>query len=234
VSLLGTGTESLSGGGELEGPEEVVGLLEVGSDGPDLVDEVFHAVDAGVLETFTLSDDRVIGEGDSRSVDFTVSSLVDKSLDGGSRGVSVGDVRLNHSDHVDGGSGHSYEHSVMELSESEELHDLLALGAQLVDTSGSNDKGDLGLSFNEVVSGLLGGSTVVDEGLVLSGVLNSVFGSVGSGGSSGGDTGGLGSGTGISSGLSELGISGGFLGDVFRNDTDPKRTKARALANGLC
>ena len=70
--------------------------------------------------------------------------------------------------------------------------------------------------------------------MILSGVLVGVFDGVSSGSGSGGDTGSLGSGTGINSGLSELGISGGFLGDVFRNDTDPKRTKARALANGLC
>jgi len=152
VSLLGTGAESLSGGGELEGPEEVVGLLELGSDGPDLVDEVLNALDASVLKSFTVSDDGVIGDGDSGSVDLAVSSLVDELLDGGSGRVSVGDVGLDNSDHVHGGLGHSDEHSVVELSESKELHDLLALGAQLVDTSGSDDKGNLGLSLDEVVS----------------------------------------------------------------------------------
>lgn len=39
VPLLG---ESTSGTSELEGPDEVVGLLEVRADGVDLVDEVLH------------------------------------------------------------------------------------------------------------------------------------------------------------------------------------------------
>lgn len=234
MSLLGTGAESLSGGGELEGPEEVVGLLEVGADGPELVDEVLNAVDAGVLESLTVSDDGVIGDGDSGSVNLTVSSLVDESLESGSGGVSVGDVRLDHSDHVDGGLGHSDEHSVVELSESKELHDLLALGAQLVDTSGSDDKGDLGLSFDEVVSILLGSSLVVNESLVLSSVLGGVFDGVGSSGGSGLNTSGLSGGTGISSGLSELGVTSSFLGDVLRYDSDPKKTITRALAIMFC
>ena len=119
VSLL---LEALGGAGELEGPEEVVGLLEFRSDGPDLVNEVLNAVDSAALSE-GVGNDGVIGEGDSGSVNLTVSSLVDESLESGAGRVSVGDERLNHSDHVDSGSGHSYEDSVMELSETEELHD---------------------------------------------------------------------------------------------------------------
>jgi len=233
VSLLGSSAESLSGGGELEGPEEVVGLLERISDGPDLVDEVLNALDAGVLKTLTLSDDGVIGDGDSGSVDLTVSSLVDKSLDGRSGRVSVGDVRLNHSDHVDGGSGHSDEDTVMELSESEELHDFLALGAQLVDTSGSDNKGNFGLSFDEVVSSFLCCSLVVNESLVFSSVLGGVLDGVSSGGGSGLNAGSLGGGTGGLGGSEEFSVSSGFLLDVFRNALAPKQ-KTRALAFVYC
>lgn len=247
MSLLGSSAESLSGGGELEGPEEVVGLLERISDGPDLVDEVLNALDAGVLKTLTLSDDGVIGDGDSGSVDLTVSSLVDKSLDGRSGRVSVGDVRLNHSDHVDGGSGHSDEDTVMELSESEELHDFLALGAQLVDTiekenvslkldnlpSGSDNKGNFGLSFDEVVSSFLCCSLVVNESLVFSSVLGGVLDGVSSGGGSGLNAGSLGGGTGGLGGSEEFSVSSGFLLDVFRNALAPKQ-KTRALAFVYC
>ena len=42
MSLL---LEALKGGVELEGPQEVVGFLEVGTDGNDLMDEVFNARD---------------------------------------------------------------------------------------------------------------------------------------------------------------------------------------------
>jgi hypothetical protein len=49
-------------------------------------------------------------------------------------GVAVGHVRLNSSDHVDGGLVKLDEDSVVELSESEKSEDLLALGVELVDT----------------------------------------------------------------------------------------------------
>jgi hypothetical protein len=129
VSLL---LETLVGAGELEGPEEVVGLLEVGSDGPDLVDEVLHACDAVLSEGGR--DDLVVSEGDSGAVDLTAASLVDETLDGGPGGVSVGDERLDHSDHVDSGALESDENTVVELAETEEVHDLLGLGGKLVDT----------------------------------------------------------------------------------------------------
>jgi hypothetical protein len=44
------GAESSGGGGELEGPEEVGGLLEVGSNGEDLVDQVLNGDDSELSE----------------------------------------------------------------------------------------------------------------------------------------------------------------------------------------
>jgi hypothetical protein len=129
VSLL---QESTDGGAELEGPQEVVGLLEVSANGPDLVDEVLDTSDTLIAER--LLDDGVIVESDSRSVDFTVASLVDELADCVTGGVSVGHVGLNHADHVDGSSVQLDEDTVMELTESKELHDLLGLGWELVDT----------------------------------------------------------------------------------------------------
>ena len=129
VSLLG---EALERGGELEGPQEVVGLLEGGADSPDLVDEVLNARDS--LGTKSSVDDLVVGQRNSGAVNLTVASLVDELADGVAGGVAVGDVGLDNTDHVDGSSVKTDEHTVVELSESQELHDLLALGAQLVDT----------------------------------------------------------------------------------------------------
>lgn len=131
VTLL---LESLEWGVELEWPEEVVGLLEVGVvAGPDGVDEVLNAMDA--LGSERLGDHAVVGESDSGAVDLSVSSLVDQSADVITAWVSIGDVWLNKSDHVNGGAVQSDEDSVVELSESEELHDLLLLGGKLVDTT---------------------------------------------------------------------------------------------------
>lgn len=133
VSLLG---ETLKWAGKFEGPQEVVGFLEVGSDGPDLVDKVLNAADS--LFSEVLVNDGIVIERNSGSVHLAVASLVDESADGVTGGVSVGDVRLNKSDHVDGGAVQLHKHTVVELSESQELHDLLLLGSQLVDTNHQN------------------------------------------------------------------------------------------------
>ena len=118
--------------GELEWPEEVVGLLEVRTAGDDFVDEIFNAVDT-LLGKFT-SDDGVIRKRKSASVNFTVTSLVDKVGDGGSGWETVGDERLNDSDHVPGSFVKLNEDGVVDLSKSKELEDLLWLRGKLVDT----------------------------------------------------------------------------------------------------
>ena len=130
MSLLG---ETLLGAGKFEGPQEVVGFLEVGANGPDLVDKVLNAADSLFSEVSV--NDGVVVERNSGSVNLAVASLVDESADGVAGGVPVGDVRLNKSDHVDGGAVKSHKHTVVELSQSQKLHDLLLLGSQLVDTN---------------------------------------------------------------------------------------------------
>ena len=129
VALLLKATEW---GAQLEGPQEVVGLLEVGSASPDLVDEVLDAVDANITES--TGNDGVVVEGNTGAVDLSVASLVDESADVVAGWVSVGDVWLDKSDHVDGGTVQLDEDTVVELSQAEELHDLLLLGWELVDT----------------------------------------------------------------------------------------------------
>jgi hypothetical protein len=123
---------ALSGRVKLEGPEEVVGFLEVRAAGGDFVDQVFNA-DNSVLSELTL-DDAVVGKGDSGSVDLSEPSLVNEVGDGLGGGVAVSNEGFHPSDHVDGGSVQSDEHTVVQLSQSQELHDLSALGGELVDT----------------------------------------------------------------------------------------------------
>lgn len=138
VSLL---LEPTVGGGELEGPEEVVGLLELRSDGNNLVNEVLDGVDSELSE-LTLNDG-IVSERDSGSVDLSVSSLVNELLDGGSGWVSVGDEWFDDLDHVHGGLVQLNEDTVVELSKSEELQDLLGLRSELIDTKKHSHKHDI-------------------------------------------------------------------------------------------
>lgn len=124
--------EATKWGRELEGPQEVVGLLELGSAGHDLVDQVLDAGDA-VLSKGS-GDDAVVVKGDSSPVDDSVASLVDQVGHGLSGRVAVSDEWLDHLDHVPGGLVQLDEHSVVQLSESQELEDLLGLGGKLSDT----------------------------------------------------------------------------------------------------
>jgi hypothetical protein len=74
MSLL---SEAFLGGVKLEWPEEVVGFLEVRSAGSNLVNKIFNACNS-VLLTEGVLNDGIISEWDSRSVDLSVASLVDK------------------------------------------------------------------------------------------------------------------------------------------------------------
>ena len=96
------------------------------------MDQILNAVDA--LLTKGARDHRVVVESESGSVDLAEAALVDKLADGVTSGVTIGDVGLDHADHVDGSAVELDEDTVVELSQTEELHDLLGLGWELVDT----------------------------------------------------------------------------------------------------
>jgi hypothetical protein len=105
-------------------------------------------------------DDAVISEWDSASVDLTIASLVDELADGFSWWVTEGDEWLNDSDHVPGSLIKLDKDTVVQLSQSKKLHDLLWLWGKLVDTLNSDDECNLWLSFNEEVSGGFSGSSI--------------------------------------------------------------------------
>ena len=69
-----------SGVRELEWPEEVGRLLEVGAGGVDLVHEILDGEDVVLAEG--LLNDGVVGEGDALLVNLAVAALVDKLTDG--------------------------------------------------------------------------------------------------------------------------------------------------------
>lgn len=96
------------------------------------MDEILNAVDTVGAEL--TGNDAVVSKWDSASVDLTGSSLVNKILDHMSGWVSESDMRLNNSNHVPCSFVKLDEHTVVQLSQSEELQNLLWLGSKLVDT----------------------------------------------------------------------------------------------------
>lgn len=126
------GVEATVGVGQLKGPQEVGGLLEVGANSEDLVDEILHA-DNAVLAEVGL-DDGVVGQRNALLVDLSVTALVDELLDALQVGVTVGDPGLDDLDHLSDGLGDTEEDTVVDLQETEELEDLAGLGGNLVDT----------------------------------------------------------------------------------------------------
>lgn len=159
------GTEATSGVGQLEGPEEVGGLLEVGANGVDLVDQVLNADNAELAEV--LLDDGVVSERDALLVDLAVSALVDELADGLEVGVTVGDVGLDDLQHLNGGLGDLDEAAVVDLEKTEELQGLALLGVNLVDTLDADNEGELGLS-RDVERALLLGNALKADLLALS------------------------------------------------------------------
>ena len=96
------------------------------------MDKVLHAVDT--LFSELLGDDAVIGEWNSSSLSLTMSSLVEKLRDGLSGWETVSDEWFDHLDHVPGSLVKLDEDTVVQLSQSEELQDLLWLWGKLTDT----------------------------------------------------------------------------------------------------
>jgi len=137
-----------SGVRQLEGPEEVVGLLEVGASGEDLVDEVFDGEDV-VLAKSSL-DDLIVIEGNALLVDLTVSALVDQFTDGLEVRLAISDIRFNEAEHLEGWLGGLDEDTVVDLQQTEELEDLAGFGGNLIDTLDTHNEDQLGLSRDVV------------------------------------------------------------------------------------
>jgi hypothetical protein len=137
------GAEATSGVGELEGPEEVVGLLEVGANGVDLVDQILHANNAVLAKG--LLNDLVVGERDTLLVDLSVTTLVDELTDALKVGVTVSDVGVDDGQHLLGGLGEADEGTVVDLDQTEKLQDLAGLRSNLVDTLDTDNEDQLGL-----------------------------------------------------------------------------------------
>mmetsp|Transcript_18150 Transcript_18150/g.46475 ORF Transcript_18150/g.46475 Transcript_18150/m.46475 type:complete len:223 (+) Transcript_18150:126-794(+) len=165
-ALLG---EASQRGRELEGPQEVGGLLEGGASGDDLVDEVLNTDDVVLAQD--LLNHAVVRQRDAVAVDLAIPALVDELLHGLQVGVAPGDVGLHAAQHVDGGLVHLHEHAVVDLAQPEQLQDLAGLGVHVVDTTDADHEHDLRLGLDvEAVLGL-GLPLQADQVLLLVAVL---------------------------------------------------------------
>mmetsp|Transcript_1140 Transcript_1140/g.2293 ORF Transcript_1140/g.2293 Transcript_1140/m.2293 type:complete len:260 (+) Transcript_1140:136-915(+) len=177
VKKLGLGRESSLGVGKLEGPQEVVDGLEVGSNSVNLIDQVSSALDTNRRKS--LSNDLVVTNGDTLLVDLSESTLPDELLDGLSGGVSVGDIRFNQSQHTNGSFVQTDKGSIVQLTKTEELHNLLGLGGDTNGTTDTDNKANLGLSRDVETTLGLGLAAIVNSFLLLLGVFSVVLFSVG-------------------------------------------------------
>ena len=117
---------------QFERPQKVVGLLEVGSDGVNLMDQILDTLNSILAQG--LGDEGIVSQWDTRSVDFTVPALVDEMADGFEVGLAVGDVGLDDLEHFLGGLGEFDEDTVVDLKETKELHHFSWFRSHFVDT----------------------------------------------------------------------------------------------------
>ena len=157
--------EATSGVGQLEWPQEVADLLEVGTDSEDFVDHVFHADNSKLAKA--LFDQLVVGERNALLVDLAISTLVDELTDGLQVGVTIGDVGIDDCKHLLRGLAESDEDTVVDLEESEKLKDLARLGSNLVDTLDTEHEDKLGLVL-DVEAAVLSAQTGKSDFLALS------------------------------------------------------------------
>lgn len=165
--------ETSSGAVQLEGPQEVVGLLEVRPDGEDLVNEILHTDDALILK-LTL-DDRIVCQGNTLLVNLSESSLVDKLTHRLQVRISVRDVRVNEAEHVKSGLVQLDKNTVVHLSETKELQDLANLGRNTVDTTNADDAGELAFGLEKVVTVRFGNASESNQVVLDLAVLLHVF-----------------------------------------------------------
>lgn len=124
--------EATGGIGQLEWPQEIASLLEVGTGREDFMDEIFDAHDPILAQR--LFNDVVIRKSNARSVHLSVTSLVNQLADGFDIRISVGDIGINDFQHLRRGLGELDEHATVDLKETEKLQDLAWLRRNFVDT----------------------------------------------------------------------------------------------------
>lgn len=111
--------ETAVGRTQLEGPQEIVGSLEVGADSHNFVDQVFHTNNAKVAQSSL--DDLVVRKRNTLTVHFTMASLVDQLTNTLQVGIAVSNVGLNKTEHLAGGMCQADKDTIVDLNETQKL-----------------------------------------------------------------------------------------------------------------
>ena len=96
------------------------------------MNKILYAVDTVFAEL--TGNDAIVGEWDSAPIDFTMASLVNELRNVLSRWITVSNMWLNNLNHVPGSLVQFHEHTIVQLSQSHELQNLLWLWSKLIDT----------------------------------------------------------------------------------------------------
>jgi len=159
--------------GKLEGPQDTVGSSKVGSNGPELVDEILNANDS--VSAQNLLNLLVVVEGGAGTADLQVSTLVDELLDQLEGGVSPCNVWLDELEHGEGSLVQTNEDGIVDLTKTQQLEDLAGLGAHTKNTTDSGNNSNLGLLGNVDTLAVLGNGPGGVDGLAVGSVLLDVL-----------------------------------------------------------
>jgi len=149
--------------GKLNRPQEVRGFLEVGSYGVDLVNNI---LDAFKLAAKAGLDNGIGADGKSLSRHFAEAALVYEILDRLKAWISISNKGLNESQHLGGGCVNSNKNTIVKLTQSEQLEDLLHFRRNANNTTDTDHKHQfLFWGYENLVIGL-GITAVVNSGFL--------------------------------------------------------------------
>jgi len=165
--------EASEGRRKLEWPKEIVCCFKVGTNCHNLVNQVFNARNSAA--TKFLINHGVVIEWNSATINLAEATAVNKFWNCAASGISIGDKGLDIAYHVPGGAVESYKDTIVKLTQSKKLQNLLLFWGKLVNTSNSDNKCNFGFWLNEEVACFLCASLCFNKCFVGSSVLASVL-----------------------------------------------------------
>ena len=118
---------------QLERPQKVIGLLEIRADCENLMNQIFHTLNAVFPKG--IRNEGIVGERDSGPVNFAVATFVDEMADGFKVRLAIGDIGLDDLEHFLGCFSEFDEDTIVDLEETKELQHFSGLGSDLVNTA---------------------------------------------------------------------------------------------------